>query len=522
MNNIDSQINDRMNTYAGNPQGLMQRYAQTQELVDLLALQKMKNDRAAATNAIQGAMQPPPGTVKGQLEQEAMQGARNDVLRSMAPGIQQQGQRMAQMQNRAAVGMPTTGLPAQPAPNMRGMAMGGIVGYQQGGGVKRFQQGLAVIGDDESRFGVTTDSGLPREEAIAMDMQGPEAQQPKFGDELGAQIESGASWLVDYVTENPVEAASYGLMFVPGLNIVRGGIAAMRAAPAIVNAATKVGRAAQKLYTKPRMSGYGSMVQGPKGKFMSAKDAQAAGLRLNRQFSPMRAAGVAGLGLNLGSQLMGGEEGATELPQNEGITAGMYDVRSGMPTDRQKLGSMVDRPSAVLRDNMAERAEEKPKSEIDFRALREFLTAGGGQTSIAGALGAGARGLGAYQTAEQGRQDKINQAAAELQLKRDLAVNEARMLTQKLMADYEGKITTAEIKVAQEALERLDDPLNQEYQSQVKAIREQFARQPIEMENALNRLREAHVQRAVSNVRRGVGLGSVPTTSAAITDMGLE
>ena len=311
-------------------------------------------------------------------------------------------------------------------------------------------------------------------------------------------------------------------MFVPGLNIVRGGIAAMRAAPAIVNAATKVGRAAQKLYTKPRMSGYGSMVQGPKGKFMSAKDAQAAGLRLNRQFSPMRAAGVAGLGLNLGSQLMGGEEGATELPQNEGITAGMYDVRSGMPTDRQKLGSMVDRPSAVLRDNMAERAEEKPKSEIDFRALREFLTAGGGQTSIAGALGAGARGLGAYQTAEQGRQDKINQAAAELQLKRDLAVNEARMLTQKLMADYEGKITTAEIKVAQEALERLDDPLNQEYQSQVKAIREQFARQPIEMENALNRLREAHVQRAVSNVRRGVGLGSVPTTSAAITDMGLE
>jgi hypothetical protein len=74
---------------------------------------------------------------------------------------------------------------------------------------------------------------------------------------------------------------------------------------------------------------------------------------------------------------------------------------------------------------------QKPKREIDFRALREFLTAGGGQTSIAGALGAGARGLGAYQTAEQGRQDKINQAAAELQLKRDLAVNEARMLTAK-------------------------------------------------------------------------------------------
>ena len=107
MNNIDSQINDRMQTYSGNPQALQQRYAQTQELVDLLALQKMKNDRAAATSAVQGAMQTPSNTVKGQLEQEAMQGSRNDVLRSMAPGIQQQGQRMAQMQNRAAMGLPT-------------------------------------------------------------------------------------------------------------------------------------------------------------------------------------------------------------------------------------------------------------------------------------------------------------------------------------------------------------------------------------------------------------------------------
>jgi hypothetical protein len=125
MANIDSQINDRMQTYSGNPQALQQRYAQTQELVDLLALQKMKNDRAAATSAVQGAMQTDTNTYKGQLEQEAMQGARNDILRSMAPGIQQQGQQLAQMQNRAAVGMPTTGLPSQPAPNMRGIAASG-------------------------------------------------------------------------------------------------------------------------------------------------------------------------------------------------------------------------------------------------------------------------------------------------------------------------------------------------------------------------------------------------------------
>ena len=544
MNNIDSQINDRINTYAGNPQALQQRYAQTQELVDLLALQKMKNDRAAATNAVQGAMQTDTNTYKGQLEQEAMQGARSDVMRSMGPGIQQQGQRMAQMQNRAAVGMPTTGLPAQPAPNMRGMAMGGIVGYQQGGGVKRFQEGLAVIGDDESRFGVTTDSGLTPDEAVAMDMQGPEAQQPKFGDELGGMIEEGVADALQLIKDNPLEAASLASLAIPlaGPGISAGlrgvGIASKIAGPILkkygTRAGTKILERVRPLISKPNPKAqyYPGVKPGdltkagtPYKPYPTMKNGRPTATPPT-VISPLKATGLGlgtlGLGASAISQLMGGEEGATELPQNEGITAGMYDVRSGMPTDRQKLGSMVDRPSAVLRDNMAERAEEKPKSEIDFRALREFLTAGGGQTSTAGALGAGARGLGAYQAAEQGRQDKINQAAAELQLKRDLAVNEARMLTQKLMADYEGKITAAEIKVAQEALERLDSPLNDAYQREVKAIREQFARQPIEMENALNRLREAHVQRAVSNVRRGVGLGSVPTTSAAITDMGLE
>ena len=514
MANIDSQINDRMNAYAGNPQALMQRYAQTQELVDLLALQQLKNDRAAATSAIQSAMQTDTNTYKGQLEQEAMQGARNDVLRSMAPGVQQRGQQMAQMQNRAAVGMPTTGLPSQPAPNMRFAASGGIIGYQQGGGVKRFQEGMAVISDDESRFGVTTDSGMSPEEAVAMDMQGPEAQRPKLGDELGAKVESGASWLVDYVKENPLEAASYGLMFVPGVNVVRGGIAAMRAAPAIVNAATKLGRAAQKLYTKPRMSGYGSMVQGPKGRFMSAKDAQAAGLRLNRQFDPMRTAGVAGLGLNLGSQLMGGEEGNTELPQNEGITAGMYDVRSGMPTPQQKLGSMVNRPSAVLRDNMA----GKPKSELDLRPLREFLVGGAGQTSTAGALAGGARGLGAFQAAEQARADTIQQAANELQLKRDLAANEAAMLDRKLLAEYQGKLTTAEIGVVQDILEQLNNPLSAtgaEYDAKAKAIRNEFKRDPVVMEEALIRLKKQFLQQGLNAVRQSV-LGGAPSTSAQI------
>ena len=540
MANIDSQINDRMQMYSGNPQALQQRYAQTQELVDLLALQKMKNDRAAATSAVQGAMQTDTSTYKGQLEQEAMQGARSDVMRSMGPGIQQQGQRMAQMQNRAAVGMPTTGLPSQPTPNMPRMAMGGIVGYQQGGGVKRFQEGLAVVGDDESRFGVTTDSGLTREEAVAMDMQGPEAQQPKFGDELGGMIEEGVADAIQLIKDNPLEAASLASLAIPlaGPGISAGlrgvGIASKIAGPILkkygTRAGTKILERVRPLISKPNPKAqyYPGVKPGdltkagtPYKPYPTMKNGRPTATPPT-VISPLKATGLGlgtlGLGASAISQLMGGEGGETELPQNEGITA-------GMPTAQQKLGSMVDRPSAVLRDNMAGRAGEKPKSEMDLRPLREFLLGGAGQTSTAGALAGGARGLGAFQTAEQNRMDKIQQAANELQLKRDLAANESRMLDRRLLADYQTKLTTAELGIAKDILEQLNNPLSasgQEYKIKADAIREQFARQPIEMENALRNLRRGYVQQGLSTVRQGVGLGSVPTTSAAITDMGLE
>jgi hypothetical protein len=244
--------------------------------------------------------------------------------------------------------------------------------------------------------------------------------------------------------------------------------------------------------------------------------------------SPLKATGL-GLGtLGLGAagvkRLMGGEGGETELPQNEGITAGMYDVRSGMPTPQQKLGSMVNRPSAVLRDNMAgrEAAAGKPKSEIDLRELREFLVGGAGQTSTAGALAGGARGLGAFQAAEQARADKIQQAANELQLKRDLAANDAMMLSARLASEYQGKMDAEAFKVAQDALEDTRNPLNQEFQTQAAEIRERYKRQPVVMETALDNLRATYVNKAVARARQAVGVGGAPTTATSIRDLGLE
>ena len=45
---IDDVVQKKVDAYRGNPAALQQRYAQNQELVDLLALQKMKSEKESA------------------------------------------------------------------------------------------------------------------------------------------------------------------------------------------------------------------------------------------------------------------------------------------------------------------------------------------------------------------------------------------------------------------------------------------------------------------------------------------
>jgi hypothetical protein len=123
---IDSQISERVDTYSSDPQKLMQRYTQSQSLLDLLALQKLKSEKEAAMRNMQTQMQPPMNTVRDQREQQVLDMTRNEVAQRAMQG----GQQLALNKQRE---MQARGLPAQAAPNMRGMADGGIVGYQEGG-----------------------------------------------------------------------------------------------------------------------------------------------------------------------------------------------------------------------------------------------------------------------------------------------------------------------------------------------------------------------------------------------------
>jgi hypothetical protein len=136
---LDQEITRRMDAYRGNPQALAQRYQQNQQLVDLLALQKLKSEKEAAARSLQ-MQQPDAGglpTVAQQREQEVMDMTRQEVAQQVGQTAQQQ-----QAKQQAAMQQLMSGLARAPgaanAMSPQAMAAGGIVAFQSGGGTSRF------------------------------------------------------------------------------------------------------------------------------------------------------------------------------------------------------------------------------------------------------------------------------------------------------------------------------------------------------------------------------------------------
>lgn len=246
MAGIDSLISNRVDAFANNPQALMQRYSMSQDLLDLLALQKLKQDKEAAARTLQMQMQAPQGTVKDQLEGQVMDMTRREVAQAAAPGLQQQGQQMQAQQIQEAM---SAGLPTQPAPALVGMAGGGIVGYQGGGDIVGYDGEGNPITREE--FDAIVRSGerpsgyelRQRERARMQERAGPEMQE--FMQEAGEAV-TGAR---DYIVENPLEAAGYAAMAIPaagqaGAGLRLGAAGLQKAGPALM-------RGIRSLYSKP-------------------------------------------------------------------------------------------------------------------------------------------------------------------------------------------------------------------------------------------------------------------------------
>ena len=115
---MDREVDELAEVYS--PQQLQQKYKVTQELMYLLALQKVQSDMKAAQNQLAMSQQQQPGTIKEQMEGQVFQ----EKLRQVSGTIAQQEAQRRQQQPR----------PQQPRPQPM-MASGGIVGYTGGGSV---------------------------------------------------------------------------------------------------------------------------------------------------------------------------------------------------------------------------------------------------------------------------------------------------------------------------------------------------------------------------------------------------
>lgn len=164
---IDQDIQRRMDAYRGNPQMLMQRYQQNQQLIDLLALQKLKSEKEAAARSLQMAAaqsQGEPPTVAQQREQEVLGMTQREVAQQVGAESQRR-----QAQERKALQQLMGGIAGVPGAGAampeRAMAAGGIVAFQEGGYNDMIRRQQAEKGSIYSR-----EFGLPSEErAILQD-----------------------------------------------------------------------------------------------------------------------------------------------------------------------------------------------------------------------------------------------------------------------------------------------------------------------------------------------------------------
>jgi hypothetical protein len=149
--NIDQQVQQQADAFYDNPAALQQRYRDSQQLFDLLALQKLKSDKETAEREMRMQMEQRPQTIAQQREAEVMGLTKDELVKQMG-GIMAQRQAVEQSNiKRAASGQPprqrmamappmrnprTEGVASQRADNMVNMAQGGIVGFEPGGRVE--------------------------------------------------------------------------------------------------------------------------------------------------------------------------------------------------------------------------------------------------------------------------------------------------------------------------------------------------------------------------------------------------
>ena len=130
---IAGEIQRKKEAYQGNPQALQQQYQQSQQLVDLLALQQLKSEKEAAARQMQMQMQQNPATIAQQREQEVLGMIKQEQGRNLGDVAKRTAGTLGQINQRAQQNVQRTAKQGLPAMGGAQMAAGGIVGFKSGG-----------------------------------------------------------------------------------------------------------------------------------------------------------------------------------------------------------------------------------------------------------------------------------------------------------------------------------------------------------------------------------------------------
>ena len=471
---------------------LMRRQSVDPQLKYALALQEAtKMVEAAARERDMSQQMPTPANVVGQME--------TSLAKRLAPGVQQQGQRSAQMQNPAAMG-----LPGQAAPNMARMANGGIVGYAEGGMPKVGAQSKGPIpqmSPEENAMMREYLEGLKKfdyydknpdkvspegRQALEADRRAFEAQFPNSFRQKVSEMMYGPSKgmamggeVKSYQTGDLVEGEDEPFIDLGALfELIGRGTEALFSPSRATQEARDIrrGEVEQASERGTNLLNVLPPSQGITPEQLASFDKYdvtgALPPRIVEQRRELIESGEAAKAkeqqaARRAEANAARREGISTIPQNEGITASMYDVRNMMPKEELTTAQKLMQLPKVAR-------EPKTPQESGIRGLLQKAKPFADKAAdIAEILGRGAGASEGFEfakiaeesrkinQAEQARQDEITQAEADRRMRKELLREEYgfrdKELRSKLLADSLGSEREADRALLEDIMAGIDN-----------------------------------------------------------------
>jgi hypothetical protein len=476
---IDKLISQKADAFRKNPEALSQQAKISGDLIAAIADQKLKKEKMEAQRQVALMAQQNPNTIVVQNEQALAAMSKNDMVKQTT-GILGERQKAAQQKQQAMgippqqpqgqpqgqrppmpQGAPPQGIAGQPRPNMQGMAGGGIIGYKKGEEVKN-----------------------PTEE------------------DLPSGVEKLTGEIVDWATDNPMEAISAGLMFAPGIGWVGSGA---------IRAGAMALKAGNVLYKRAKGADFGAKlanaVKGVGSLASKTVTRPSTTAKVGREYSPGRATAT-GAGLYGGASALGAFDQEEEAPAAKEMSDARTPPGAGVLTKEEGDKKYPLQPSTPASqgglDGIVGLGEPKPLTPP--AATPATVPPGGGVLTPAAlkareAAPAGAGGLGSIEigTAPNFSQTKVSDAI-------DPKVKE--MMNAKL-ADDPATARDAEQERLNEFYRREKyDKANVDVNAEIEALR----KSQTSPENEREQQRRAMILGTIKGGRLGGGLEAVQNT----------